>query len=395
MSLYLLGTDPPGQPEGAPWLGAPAEATGDLERWSLHCLHSLLSAWMEPLWVPLEWLGLAPLFSQGRLIQLLPFHHPCCSMQPCELLEELTCAASQCGTVPHIPWPGVCSSTLDDPVGTGPRRRGRRGPSVRELSAGSILEQLSYHCHTCSEDPALAGAVTVTGTPRWWPMAGRPHGITLRREERVESRGEDGKVLPPVAHGAWLRCGSLLPCFPLSLSLRALPGTVEREERAGGRASSRHELREDQRSRARSLPLRTGAFWSPLEGREYQRCCCRVPPCRDRRCPRVSALCPEGRGRWTASGVVHREAEVAGPPVRSPALGLASEMIDQVAQGFVQLCICSAPSMVDVVTPLSFQDLGSYRRAWPKSDPNRPKPNTAWACVSQVDAPKTQVHPRA
>ncbi|KAI1235750.1 hypothetical protein IHE44_0001834 [Lamprotornis superbus] len=144
---------------------------------------------------------------------------------------------------------------------------------------------------------------------------------------------------------------------------KALPGTVEREERAGGRASSRHELREDQRSRARSLPLRTGAFWSPLEGREYQRCCCRAPPCRDRRCPRVSALCPEGRGRWTASGVVHREAEVAGPPVRSPALGLASEMIDQVAQGFVQLCICSAPSMVDVVTPLSFQDLGSYGRA--------------------------------
>lgn len=221
-------------------------------------------------------------------------------------------------------------------------------------------------------------------------------GITLRREERVESHGEDGKVLAPAVHGAWLRCGSLLPCFPLSLSLRALPGTVEREERAGGRASSRHELREDQRSRARSLPLRTGAFWSPLEGREYQRCCCRVPPCRDRRCPRVSALCPEGRGRWTASAVVHREAEVAGPPARLLLqAGLASEMIDQVAQGFVQLCICSAPSMVDVVTPLSFQDPGSYRQAWPKSDPNRPKPNTTWACVSQVDAPKDQVHPRA
>lgn len=173
-------------------------------------------------------------------------------------------------------------------------------------------------------------------------MAG--HGTTLQREERAESRQEDGTVLPPVVQGLWLRCGSLLPCFPLSLSLRALPGTVEREERAGGRASSRHELREDQRSSARSLPRRTGAGWAPLEGREYQRCCCRVPPCRDRRCPRVSALCPEGRGRWTASGVVQERRRWQG---LSPALplraGLASEKIDQVAQGFVQLCICSAP----------------------------------------------------
>ncbi|OWK52195.1 Insulin-like growth factor 2 mRNA-binding protein 2 [Lonchura striata] len=74
---------------------------------------------------------------------------------------------------------------------------------------------------------------------------------------------------------------------------KALPGTVEREERAGGRASSRHELREDRRSRARSLPLRTGAFWSPLEG--------------------------------------------------------------------LEVLFCPLYALVDVVTALSFQDLGSYR----------------------------------
>lgn len=181
-------------------------------------------------------------------------------------------------------------------------------------------------------------------------MAGWAHGVTLRREECADRRGEDGKAKAPasVGQGAWLRCGSLLPCFPLSLSLRALPGTVGREERAGGRASSRHELREDQRSRARSLPVRTGAFCSPLEGREYQRRCCRAPPCRDRCCPRVSALCPEGRGRWTASGVVQREAQVARKGLRSGLLlqaRPASEMIGQVAQGFVQLRICSVPSM--------------------------------------------------
>lgn len=273
---------------------------------------------------------------------------------------------------------------------------------MSELSAGSILEWLSCHYRTCSEDLALAAAVT--GTPRWWPMAGWPHSITLRWEERADSCGEDGKVLPPVVQGAWLRCGSLLPCFPLSLSLRALPGTVEREERAGGRASSRHELREDQRSRARSLPVRTGAFWSPLEGREYQRCCCRVPPCRDRRCPWVSALCPEGRGRWTASGVVQREAEVGRdlwrPLIRSPAPSGTGIRDDR--PGCSGLCpvedlFCPLDALVDVVTPLSFQDLGSYRRTRPKSDPNHPKPNTAWACVSRVmvDAPETQVHPKA
>lgn len=157
-------------------------------------------------------------------------------------------------------------------------------------SAGSTPQWLSCHFHTCSEDLALAAAAA--GTPRWWPMAGWPHGITLRREERRRHKGSS-----PCCPRS--RCGSLLPCFPLSLSLRALPGTVEREERAGGRASSRHELREEQRSRARSLPLRTGACWSPREGREYQRCCCRVPPCRDRQtlprgkcslCPRTCSL---------------------------------------------------------------------------------------------------------
>lgn len=188
-----------------------------------------------------------------------------------ELLEELTCASppGPCNipvwlcvvTLPHSPQPGICSTTLDDPVGTEPRRRGRRGPT----GAGSILEWLSCHYHTHSEDLALAAAVT--GTPRWWPMAGQAPGVTLRREERAERRGEDGQVLAPVARGAWSRCGSLLPCFPLSLSLRALPGTVEREERAGGRASSRHELREDQRSRARSLPVRTGGSLVVSPGR--------------------------------------------------------------------------------------------------------------------------------
>lgn len=190
-------------------------------------------------------------------------------------------------------------------------------------------------------------------------MAG--HGTTLQREERAESRREDGTVLPPVVQGLWLRCGSLLPCFPLSLSLRALPGTVEREERAGGRASSRHELREDQRSSARSLPRRTGAGWAPLEGREYQRCCCRVPPCRDRRCPRVSALCPEGRGRWTASGVVHREADVAGPLTRTPAPGGTGVRKDRPGcSGLCPVVHLFCP-LVDVVTPLSFQELGSQR----------------------------------
>lgn len=215
-----------------------------------------------------------------------------------------------------------------------------------ELSAGSIPEWLNCHCCTSSEDLALAAAVT--GTPRRWPMAGWAHGVTLQREERADWRGEDGKAPASVVQGAWLRCGSLLPCFPLSLSLRALPGTVGREERAGGRASSRHELREDQRSRARSLPVRTGAFWSPREGREYQRCCCRVPQCRDRCCPWVSALCPEGRGRWTASGIVQREAQVRRKDLQSCLLlqvGRASGTIGQVAQGFVQLRICSAPSM--------------------------------------------------
>ncbi|XP_058699755.1 insulin-like growth factor 2 mRNA-binding protein 2 isoform X5 [Poecile atricapillus] len=287
VSLYLLGMDPPGQAEGAPWLGAPTEATGDLERWSLQraSQSSLPIQCLDgtTLGFPLERVGLA-----------LPFSHPAAPLPLSVLLSSwksspvqtrLDPAASQRGTVrwlPRSPRAAMCSSSLDDPIGTGPRRRGRREPSVLELSTGSVPEWLSCHYRACSEDPAPAAAVT--GTPRWWPMAGRPHGITLRWEERVDSRGEDGKVLPPVVQGTWLRCGSLLPCFPLSLSLRALPGTVE--ERAGGRASSRHELREDQRSRARSLPVRMGAFWSPLEGREYQRCCCRVPPCRDRRCPR-------------------------------------------------------------------------------------------------------------
>lgn len=55
--------------------------------------------------------------------------------------------------------------------------------------------------------------------------------------------------------------------------------------------------------------------------------------------------------------------------------------IDQVAQGFcpVEDLFCPLYALVDVVTPLSFQDLGSYRRTWSKSDPNHPKPNTAWA----------------
>lgn len=122
--------------------------------------------------VSLERAGLALPFSQGRLAQLLPFHRPCSSVLG---LQELTCAdppgprsvpAWHCVvTLPRSPWPGTCSSTLDDPVGTGPRRRGRRGPAVSELSAGSILEWLSCHCRTCSEDLALAAAVT--GTPRW------------------------------------------------------------------------------------------------------------------------------------------------------------------------------------------------------------------------------------
>lgn len=57
MSLYLLGTDPPGQPEGAPWLGAPIE---DMEIWrdgrkKGTMLSSLpVQCLMEPLWVPLE-----------------------------------------------------------------------------------------------------------------------------------------------------------------------------------------------------------------------------------------------------------------------------------------------------------------------------------------------------
>lgn len=80
--------------------------------------------------VPLERVGCALPFSQERLTQLLPFHHLCSNMLALELLEELTCANPpgprsvpvwHCVvTLTHSPWPGTCSSTLNDPIGTGP-----------------------------------------------------------------------------------------------------------------------------------------------------------------------------------------------------------------------------------------------------------------------------------
>lgn len=73
VSLYLLGMDPLGQPEGAPWLGAPTE---DVERWHLrrasHCLHSLLSAWMEPLWSPFGVGGVDPALLSGKARPVTP-----------------------------------------------------------------------------------------------------------------------------------------------------------------------------------------------------------------------------------------------------------------------------------------------------------------------------------
>uniref|UniRef100_U3KFX5 RRM domain-containing protein n=1 Tax=Ficedula albicollis TaxID=59894 RepID=U3KFX5_FICAL len=90
---------------------------------------------------------------------------------------------------------------------------------------------------------------------------------------------------------------------------KAWPGTVEREERAGGRASSRHELREDQRRGARALPPRTGASCSPREGREYQRGCCRVPPCRDRAARGVDIHRKENAGAAEKPITIHATPE--------------------------------------------------------------------------------------
>lgn len=88
-----------------------------------------------------------------------------------------------------------------------------------ELSASSIPEWLSCHFHACSEDLALAAAVA--GTPRWWPMAGWPHGITLRREERVDRAEKTQGFLPLLPKARGRGAGVSYPAF-LSPSLSGL-----------------------------------------------------------------------------------------------------------------------------------------------------------------------------
>ena len=86
----------------------------------------------------------------------------------------------------------------------------------------AFTEWLSSHCCTFSEDlgqlhPGCSSdrdpEVVADGrvAARRHPPVGRAHGLVEKME----------RLLIPVLQDALLMCGSLLPCFPLSLSLRA------------------------------------------------------------------------------------------------------------------------------------------------------------------------------
>lgn len=149
--------------------------------------------------VPLERVGWALPFSQERLTHLLPFHHLCSNVLALELLEELTCAnpPGPCSvpvwlcvvTLPHSPWLSMCCSTLDDPIGTGPRRHGQRGPTgaecwqhsgVAELPLPHLLRRSGPGCSSDRDTKVVADGRTGA---RHHPPVGRARGLAQRRRK--------------------------------------------------------------------------------------------------------------------------------------------------------------------------------------------------------------------